>query len=160
MIMDMILDNRLVFVRTPKGEDEFQNRSYRLAQALRFVLIMIDGKSPVSRLVERGGAMTDVPSALQVLAGGGFIRTTEEAERGGAVVGNPRTEMIALARTLLGAQSDKVVKKIEEAGSSPEALSLTADTCRRLIKLFIDEAKADEFVRRSKEILYASARGQ
>lgn len=156
--MDTTMDNRLVFVRTPKGEDEFQHRTYHLARALRFVLIMIDGKSPVARLMEKGGAMTDVPTALHALASEGFISTVEEAGRHGVAVGDPKAEMIALARSLLGAQSAKVVKKIKEAGDSPEALSQAADGCRKLIKLFIDDAKADEFARRSKEILYASSR--
>jgi hypothetical protein len=156
--MDMTMDSRLVFVRTSKGEEEFQHRTHRLAQALRMVLIMIDGKSPVSRLLEKGGALTDVPTALNALASEGFISTAEEAGRRGMGVGDPKAEMIALARTLLGAQSPKVVRKIEEAANSPEALSQAADACRKLIKLFIDDGKADEFVRRSKEILYASAR--
>lgn len=156
--MDMTMDARLVFVRTPKGEEEFQHRTHRLAQALRFVLIMIDGRSPVSRLLEKGSALTDVPTALNTLASEGFISTTEEAGRRGTGVGDPRAEMIALARALLGPQSAKVVKKIEEAGNSPEALSQAADACRKLIKLFIDDAKAEEFVRRAKEILYANSR--
>lgn len=154
--MDTTMDSRLVFVRTSKGEEEFQHRTHRLAQALRMVLIMIDGKSPVSRLVEKGSALTDVPTALNMLATEGFISTAEEAGRRGAGVGDPKAEMIALARALLGAQSDKVVKKIEEAGNSPEALGQVADGCRKLIKLFIDDAKADEFARRAKEILFAT----
>jgi hypothetical protein len=156
--MDTTMDSRLVFVRTSKGEEEFQHRSHRLAQALRTVLIMIDGKSPVGRLVEKGGALTDVPTALHLLAEEGFISTAEEAGRRGMGVGDPKAELIALARTLLGGQSAKVVKKIEEAGSSPEALDQAADACRKLIKLFIDDAKAEEFARRAKEILFASAR--
>lgn len=150
------MDSRLVFVRTSKGEEEFLHRTHRLAQALRMVLIMIDGKSPVSRLVEKGSALTDVPTALNLLAAEGFISTAEEAGRRGMGVGDPKAEMIALARTLLGGRSEKVVKKIQEAGTSPEALGQAADACRKLIKLFIDDAKADEFARRSKEILFSS----
>jgi len=152
------MDSRLVFVRTSKGEEEFRHRTHRLAQALRLVLIMIDGRSPVSRLLEKGGGLTDVPSALHTLAAEGYISTAEEAGRRGMGVGDPKAEMIALARTLLGAQGDKVVKKIADADNSPEALSEAADACRKLIKLFIDDAKAEEFVRRAKEILYASGR--
>ena len=156
--MDMAMDNRLVFVRTAKGEDEFQHRTHRLAQALRLVLIMIDGKSPVSRLLERGGTMTDVPTALKVLSTEGFISTAEEATRGGQAVGDPKAEMISLSRRLLGEHCTKVVKKIEDSGNTPQALSQTAEACGKLIRLFIDETKADEFIRRAKEILYASAR--
>lgn len=152
------MDARLVFTRTAKGEEEFQHRTYRLNPLLRRVLIMIDGQSPVSRLIERGTGLSDVPTALQILAAEGFISTTEEATRSGVALSDPKAEIIALARSLLGDQSGKVVKKIEEAGNSPEALSQAADACRKLIKLFIDENKAEEFVRRAKEILFAATR--
>lgn len=154
------MDARLVFARTAKGEEEFQHRTYHLNQLLRRVLILVDGKSPVSALIERGVGVSDVPTALQILAEEGFIRTTEEATRSGAGVGDPKTELVALARALLGDAGAKVVKKIEESGNSPDALSQTVDACRKLIKLFIDESKADEFARRAKEILFAAGRGR
>lgn len=153
------MDARLVFARTAKGEEEFQHRTYHLNQMLRRVLIMIDGKSSVSALIERGTGLSDVPTALEILASEGFISTAEEATRGGIGVGDPKAELIALARSLLGEQSAKVVKKIEESGGSPDALSQATDACRKLIKLFIDESKAEEFARRAKEILFAASRG-
>lgn len=150
------MDAQLVFALTTKGQEEFQHRTYHLNQVLRRVLIMIDGKSSVGRLIERGTGLSDVPTALQILASEGFIRTVEEANRGATGVGDPKLEMIALARGLFGEQSAKVVKKIEDAANSPEALGQAIDACRKLIKLFIDEGKAEEFSRRAKEILFAS----
>lgn len=152
------MDARLIFARTAKGEEEFQHRTYHLNPNLRRVLILVDGQSPVSRLIERGTGLADIPTALKILAEEGFISTVEEAARGGAAVGDPKTEIIALAQSLFGAQGAKVIKKIEEAGDSPEALSLAADGCRKFIKLFINENKAEEFGRRAKEILFAATR--
>ena len=152
------MDARLIFARTAKGEEEFQHRTYHLNPTLRRVLILVDGQSPVSRLIERGVGLSDLPTALKILADEGYISTVEEVARGGAVVGDPKAEIVALAQSLFGAKGANVIKKIEEAGSSPEALSLAADSCRKFIKLFIDEGKAEEFGRRAKEILFAAAR--
>lgn len=150
------MDPRLVFVRTAKGEQEFEHRTHGLSQALRRVLILVDGKSPVSRIMERGLGVPDIEGALTTLAAEGYIATAEEAGRRGLGVGDPKLELAALARTLLGSQSAKVVKKIEESGATPQELSATIESCRKLIKLFIDETKADEFARRAQELLFSS----
>jgi hypothetical protein len=151
------MDGKLVFTLTPKGEEEFAHRRHHLNQVLRRVLIMIDGKSSVARLIERGTGLSDVPTALQILASEGFIRTVEEASRGESGVGNPKTEIIALARAMFGDRGAKVVKKIEDSADAPQTLSQAIDSCRKLICLFIDEQRADEFARRAKEILFAAA---
>lgn len=150
------MDSRLVFVRTAKGEEEFERRNHGLSQVLRRVLILVDGKSPVSRIVERGLGVPDVEGALSTLAAEGYIATAEEAGRRGQGVGDPKAELETLARTLLGSQSAKVVKKIQESGSTPQELSATIDSCRKLIKLFIDDKQADEFARRAQELLFSS----
>jgi hypothetical protein len=154
--MELTMDPRLVFVRTAKGEEEFERRSHGLAHMLRRVLILVDGKSPVSRILERALGVPDVEAALATLAQEGYIATAEEAGRRGRAVGDPKAELIALARSLLGAQSGTVVKKIEESGQSPQELAATIDSCRKLIKLFIDDAKAEEFARSAHELLFSS----
>ncbi|MEO1767174.1 hypothetical protein [Thiobacter aerophilum] len=150
------MDPRLVFVRTAKGEEEFERRTHGLSQALRRVLILVDGKSPVARIMERGLGLPDVEGALTTLAQEGFIATAEEAGRRGLGVGDPKAELATLARSLLGPQSAKVVKKIQESGDTPQELAATIDSCRKLIKLFIDDAKAEEFARRAHELLFSS----
>lgn len=150
------MDSRLVFVRTAKGEEEFERRRHGLSAMLRRVLILVDGTSPVSRIVERALGVPDVEQALSQLAAEGFIATAEEAGRRGFGIGDPKAELATLARDLLGAQSAKVVKKIQESGDTPQELSATIDSCRKLIKLFIDDAKADEFARRAQELLFSS----
>lgn len=154
--MNLAMHSRLVFVRTAKGEEEFARRTYGLAHTLRWVLILVDGKSAVSRIKEKALGVPDVEQALSILAAEGFIATVEETARQGMAVGDPKAELTALARTLLGAQAARVVKKIQESGATPQELSATIDSCTKLVRLFIDDAKADEFARRAQELLFLS----
>ncbi len=151
------MDARLIFVRTEKGEAELQSRAHGLVHGLRFVLILVDGKSPVSKILEKGAGLPNISDALEKLAREGFIRTTEEVQRGGMQVKDPKRELILLAQTLLGKQGAGVVKKLQECKDTPEDLARTAEQCKKLIKLMIDDTKADEFVRRSNEILFVAA---
>lgn len=148
------MDTRLIFVRTEKGEAELKSRAYGLVHGLRFVLILVDGKSPVSRILDKGAGLPNIPATLEELARGGYIRTTEEVQRAGIQPQNPKQEMIALAQSLLGKQGARVVKKIQETNDNLQDLAHTAEQCKKLIMLLIDDQKADEFVRRSNEILF------
>ena len=148
------MDNRLIFIRTEKGEVELKSRTHGLAHRLRFVLILVDGKSPVSRILDKGAGLPNIPATLEELARGGYIRTTEEVQRAGVQLKDPKREMLLLAQTLLGNQGVQVVKKIQETNNNPQDLAHTADQCKKLIKLLIDDQKAEEFVRRSHEILF------
>ena len=148
------MDTRLIFVRTEKGEAELTSRAHGLVHGLRFVLILVDGKSPVSRILDKGAGLPNIPATLEELARGGYIRTTEEVQRAGVQLQDPKQEMIALAQNLLGKQGARVVKKIQETNDNPQDLAHTAEQCKKLIMLLIDDQKADEFVRRSNEILF------
>ena len=77
----------------------FSKRAHGLVHGLRFVLILVDGKSPVSRISDKGAGLPNIPATL-------------------------------------------------------EELAHTAEQCKKLIKLLIDDQKADEFVRRSNELLF------
>lgn len=151
------MDARLIFVRTEKGEEELKSRAHGLVHGLRFILILVDGKSPVGKILEKGAGLPNITEALEQLAREGFIRTTEEVQRGGVQVKDPKRELILLAQTLLGKQGAGVVKKLQECNDNPEDLARTAEQCKKLIKLMIDDTKADEFVRRSKEILFLAS---
>lgn len=151
------MDARVIFVRTEKGETELKSRSHGLVHGLRFILILVDGKSSVGKILEKGAGLPNISEGLEQLARDGFIRTTEEVQRGGVQVKDPKRELILLAQTLLGKQGAGVVKKLQECKDTPEDLARTAEQCKKLIKLMIDDTKADEFVRRSNEILFLAA---
>ena len=153
-----MMDARVVFRKTNKGDVEIASRTYKLNPALRYVLILVDGESTVGQILAKGAGLPEIETALDYLAASGFIQTTVEANlKSGVVVKrDAKSDIIALARALLGAQAGPVVRKLQDADNAPEALAQTANVCKRLIKLAINDQKADEFVRRAQEIIYAS----
>lgn len=155
-----MIGKNVVFVKTSKGNEEIIQRTHKLNHGLRYVLILVNGKSTVGEILEKGAGLPAIDQALEYLATSGFIETisdtvseNKQTKRGAF---SPRTEIIALAQAMLGAQATPVVKKFSEANDEPDALTQTATICKRLIKLAIDEKKADEFARRAQEIIFAS----
>jgi hypothetical protein len=154
-----MMDARVVFRKTEKGEQEIVSRTCKLNHALRYVLILVDGESTVGQILGKGAGLPEIETALDYLAASGFIQTTVEAnlsKRGNVVKRDAKSEIIALAHALLGPQAGPVVKKIQGSDNAPEALAQTANVCKRLIKLAINDQVAEEFVRRAQEIIYTS----
>jgi len=152
------MDVGLVFTKTEKGEAEITSRQYKLNHALRYVLILVNGKSTVKEILDKGAGLPDLEPSLDYLAQAGFVQTQQDwldTHRGQAQ--RPRDEIIALAHSMFGDQAGPVIKKFRASGDSPEDLVQTANACKRLIKLTIDAENAEDFMRRSQEIIFASS---
>ena len=153
-----MIDPRLVFLKTEKGEAEFSTRAYKLNHALRYVLILVNGKSTVDEIRSKGAGLPNVDETLRQLAELGFIHSQNASKpRTNAFVDNPKGELIALAHEILGTQAATVIKKLNASDETPQALTDTATACKRLIKLAIDDQKAGDFERRAQEIIYSSS---
>lgn len=150
------MDTNLVFVKTEKGQQEIATRQFHLKHSLRYVLILIDGKSSVEKIIEKGAGLCDINEALAYLSQEGFIQPIEETTYGTSSEAGTKAEVIAMAHSLLGAHSANVVKKLQQSPDTPEDLIEAAENCKKLIKLVIDEAKAEEFVRRAREIILSN----
>lgn len=143
------MDKRVVFTKTQKGKDEIETRRNRLPAKQRMALILVDGKSSVALLVEKAGH-PDLIQTLEELTQLGFIQpispgASQTAMPGSASpqVGVPlKAELIRISRDILGAQADKVVKKIEDSPDTKEALGATLKTCIELVRLIVDEKKS------------------
>ena len=61
--------------------------------------------------------------------------------------------LVALASRLLGAKSEKVRRKLEEAGNGDEALAVAVEASYKLIRLTIDEKQAEAFRNAARDIL-------
>ena len=151
-----MISKNVVFVKTSKGNEEIVQRTHKLNHGLRYVLILVNGKSTVGEILEKGAGLPAIDQTLEYLATSGFIETISENTQTKRGAFSPKTEIIALAQAMLGAQATPVVKKFTEANDEPDALTQTATICKRLIKLAIDEKKADEFARRAQEIIFSS----
>lgn len=145
----MEINKRAVFAKTPKGKDEIETRQNRLPAKLRMALILVDGKSSVTDLVDKG-SHPDLVKTLEELSLLGFIRDVSMS-----VVQTPppvapnfsasttvKLELIRISREILGPQAEKIVKKIEDSADTKEALAVTLKNCIELVRLVVDEKKS------------------
>jgi hypothetical protein len=139
----------LVLVKTPKGLAEFEHRSSTLTMLMRRLLIMIDGQHTVAALIHFHAGSFDVITALEQLVTAGLIAPAN----GNAAPPpdthaskTPRQALIHMAVSLLGSdKAEKVIGKLQGAGDENAELKPVVESCERLIRLTIDEAKAGDF---------------
>ena len=159
-----------VLAKTEEGKEEMAARR-DLPVDLRHALILVDGHSTLSELLKKGEGLPHFSDSLKTLEQLGLIapsglnaavasksppsppETAAQAVSGGVAV---KLQLVQLANNLLGAQAGKVIKKIEEAADTREALISAIDGCGKVIRLVIDEKKADVFVLSAKDILSRS----
>ncbi len=142
------MNKGLIFSKTEKGEEEIASRKYGLDLSQRRILILVDGKSDVNRLLEKGEGLPDIIESLSSLKDDGFIEVLS-----GAKVASIKDEMIRVARETLGNDSEKVVKKIRNSPDTLEGLQATVEECKKLVKLIIDEKKAEELAAKCNELM-------
>ena len=161
-----------VLAKTEKGKEELAARR-DLTADLRHALILVDGHSTLKELLKKGEGLPHLADSLNMLAQMGLIAST--AENASVVAASPpltpetvsqaasgsmsvKAKLVLLANNLLGNQAGKIIKKIEEAADTYEALLSAIDSCGKVIRLVIDEDKADMFVVSAKDILSRSSK--
>jgi hypothetical protein len=142
------MDPKTIYQKTDKGEEELRTRKYNLPQNLRQVLIFVDGKSNITKILEKAAGFPNVGQFLEDLAVQGFIYFADTVTFAGI-----KEEMIATAQQTLGADAEKVIAKIKDAPDSKEGLQATMNSCKKLVKLVIDEKKAEDLIRKCSEIM-------
>ncbi len=139
---------KTIFKKSDKGEEEIRTRKYGVSQHLRQVLIFIDGETAVSKILEKTAGLPHVDRSLEELERQGFI----EADRT-ATVAAVKDELLAMARQTLGADAEKVVAKITDAQETKQGLEAAIASCKKLVRLTIDEKKAEELINKCSELL-------
>lgn len=150
------MDSDVVLAKTPLGAEALEKHDHDLPRVLRHALILIDGRSTLAKLEQRGAIIPDFPAALRELVARGLVTavghggpaTTGPANGGKSLA----SALVTLAESILGAKSGKVVKKIEESGHTREELTVAVDACYKLIRLTIDESRAEEFRKAAKDL--------
>jgi len=138
-----------VWKKTAKGEEEISSRTYGLAPNLRRILILIDGVSDETKIMQKGSILPgDIKSSLQELARQEYI----EAEKV-LTIADIKNEMIRIAQETLGADAEKVIEKIRETPDDKESLVATVNRCKKIVKMIIDEKKADILMQQCSAIL-------
>lgn len=155
------MDRNAIVVKTRKGEEEIQQRSHGLDRNLRYALILVDGQSSVQQLIEgKGAALPDVENSLRQLAEEGYISVggVGADDEGCDVPGDRdvatlKAALIATANEVLGADAAKIVAKLEAAPNSREGLQEAVNSCKKVVKLLIDEKKAEALMARCSSVL-------
>ncbi len=161
------MDIETIFFKTEKGKDEIEHRSCGLPFNQRRVLILVDGRSSVAQLKARSAGIPDLEEILEELQRQGLVHAAGDgvpapgasvddapAPRNGNAAAGVRERLIGLAGEILGPDAGKVVRKLREAPDSEEGLATCLESCRKVVKLTIDEAKAEELYRRGRELLH------
>lgn len=155
------MDPNVVLAKTPLGAEALNGHESELPRALRHALILVDGRSTLAKLEQRASMIPEFPAALRELVAKGLVApvggaSAAAAARPGSATGAGRplaASLVAAAEAVLGDQAGKVVKKLEEAGGSRETLAAAVDSCYKLIRLTIDESRAEEFRKAAKDLL-------
>ena len=153
-----------VLARTPQGAEALHKEDHDLPRTLRHALILVDGRSTLAKLEQRGSIIPEFPAALRELVARGLVEAVGHGgpavsgtAPGGAAAGAPLGKsLIAVAERILGDKSGKIVKKLEDAGHTREELSSAVDACYKLIRLTIDESRAEDFRRAAKDVIARS----
>lgn len=147
------MEEAQIFGKTQKGNDEVRTRQNHLVHNLRYLLIMVDGKSTVAELREKCKTLTDVPNALDELQQQGYISCGELEASADDPVCLTKRELIAVAREVLGDKASAIEKKIREAEGGIDGLMELSLKCEKLIKLTIDEKRAKQFIERCRAVI-------
>ncbi|SCZ52116.1 hypothetical protein [Thiohalomonas denitrificans] len=143
------MDKAAIVRKTHKGEEELRSRAHGLAKELRHVLILVDGRSSVEQLAEKGGEDWDVQGRLVELAREGFVSIDGmSAEVLESDIAGIRDQLVLIAQDVLGEDATKVVQKLNAAPETREGLLKVTAQCKKLVLLLIDEDKAEELERR------------
>lgn len=151
------MEAETVVTKTPKGEEAIAQRSPDLDRHLRYVLILVDGSSNVEELRAKGSGLPDFDASLQQLVEQGFITPDRPDEVEKSVAGTDfakvKEQLIDIAKELLGSDAGKVVKKLQAAPETREGVLEATNSCKKMVKLLIDEEKAGQLMIRCREVL-------
>lgn len=159
----MVMDSDAVLVKTGKGAEELAQRSGAVPQKLRAILIMVDGKTQWGELLNRYSGLPEFNEYLVWLVDNGFVEAVGKS--GGTKIqaatdhvtftssATGRAGLIELAHHLLGAHGNNVTQRLQETEDEHDALAQTLERCYKLIRLSIDENKAEQFRKLGKKLL-------
>ena len=164
------MDVNLILRKTVMGGTEIKNRANNLAPALRLLLILADGHKSVGELHQNLLKMASYEGPSQLaknlngLIQAGYLEDASVPINLGNEVQSSnlwsevdaqsvKQELIAMANKMLGSHAKKVVQKIEGADNNKESILSALNDCTKLVRLFIDEDKANQLAASGRVII-------
>jgi hypothetical protein len=153
---------RVVFSRTPAGEAALARHDHGLPMALRRVLILVDGHSDGTALRAKA-PYPDLETALEALLAQGLVGAPGQAAAAPRAPANDgtagssaaiRQALFELCREVLGdAKAEAVASRVLTAGDEPGAVAAAFAKTVSVVRLTVDEGKANEIKRRGEPLL-------
>lgn len=147
----------VILVKTRKGQDELANRSGAVSQQQRAMLILVDGKTVSSALVSKCAFFSQCSEHLEWLLAHGYVEVSLASDKAAGATLEPasvRGALIAMTHELLGVHASAVVRRLQETPDNPDALKAVLERCHKLIRLSIDEKKAEQFLQQGTALLH------
>ena len=122
------LEKNIVFRKSAKGQEAFASRHSGLAPRLRSLLILVDGKRPVTELARMAGALGDFEQLLAQLATEGLIEPASGARPVAASAHSPvvHQDFAATVRADVATATDVVTQPPHPQTTLPQAKQLAA----------------------------------
>ncbi|MFA5171908.1 MAG: hypothetical protein WC426_10105 [Sulfuriferula sp.] len=151
----------LILFRTAQGEEVINGHGHdkQIAANLRRALLAVDGKTSVAALTKKVFWVSDVTTVLKELYSLGLIHDDVKTIQGFTVTQSGgaglllKVQIVKIAKELLGSNADRIIKKIEDVDGTPEALEQALLSCKKLIKLTINDQVAETFLKRCLEVI-------
>ncbi len=155
----MDTDPSRILVKTDKGLDEVKHRTYGLSLAQRSLLIMADGMTSIANLLTRTAQLPKSEENLSWLMSEGFIDSVMPSQQAAPARPAPapaapraagithKQALIAITREVLGPDAQKVLQRVDDVPDNLPDLLAAVERCHKFIKLTIDEAKAEQFLK-------------
>lgn len=151
----------LILFRTAQGEEVISGHGHdkQIAANLRRALLAVDGKTSVAALTKKVFWVSDVTTVLKELYSLGLIHDDVKTIQGFTVTQSGgaglllKVQIVKIAKELLGNNADRIIKKIEDVDGTPEALEQALLSCKKLIKLTINDQAAEIFLKRCLEVI-------
>lgn len=157
------MNENIVLAKTAKGRDEIKTRANRLDNQLRRILLLVDDKSSIRRLKEKAPIYQDLMGdTLRQLVDGGYVLPIEGAasatqlaeETNQEELTHTKEAIYAVLQQVLGKeQATSLRAKIGEDPKSVYELRTCFDNCVRMVRLTIDEGKADLLAKLGSKLL-------
>ena len=152
------MDPGTVLRKTTKGLDEMANRTFRLAQRARGVLIVVDGKLSRAAVLQRTVDPAGSEQLVDELIRDGFIEPVEApdgpAAHGVRGAGSSTPDLAALRRKAasavidaLGPDGESLALQIERCRTE-DGLGELLDRCHDIVRRVRGATAADRFVQR------------
>jgi len=127
-----------IYKRTAKGDEEIRNRTYKLDHALRFILIMIDGKAAVDNIISRSSEQWKPIECLFELETRGFIENIDQQSSKASLSAVQQNLILSIQKNIPN-NNAKIINKIISSPLDRKSLEKAIDSACIFIKLTISE---------------------